>query len=368
MGRHGIQISQEGVPLSRAADYQKVLDDQWPFLDIFLEKEIQVSKSDWPSSTAWWVYELAEHNLGYLPGFTFKENGTSLITGDTSVIATDKKIYLRGLWVTGDPTTPLDIRIFIRVFAVDITKEYQYTGERIAPQPRVSAKKYGVKIVDPRDPNSRMGDQEMSSFSLNTNAKALGVFKTGIQDINPWSRDTSATVTGINTSTDVFTSSGSIDWSNLHGHACVYSPADFVTYPAPLNTSTYYIIPLTPTTFKLASTYNNAMAGVAIDITTTGSLNGTLSSRDNPSVPTNIITHNAGYPPTYMLATYNPDGVGGAFADPLNNVPTVTPLLLNGPAVKITTTNTTMALVGVQSVYSERVAYLIIRDPAEVAG
>jgi hypothetical protein len=367
MAEYGIQISQEGVPLKRAADYQKVLDDKWPFIDILFEGEFKISKADWPAANTWWVYEIAQHNLGYLPGFTYREIGTSLITGNTQIIATTNKIYLRGLWLTGDPTTPLNINIYLRVFALDITKEYEYKGERPESKVRMSARKYGAKVIDPRSPTASLSNQEMSDFSLNTNAKALAIHKTGVQDINPWSRYGSASVSSIDTANNILTFSGTnIPWTQTVGQACAYFPSDFVTYPSPLSTSTYYIIPLTTTTLKLASTYQNALDGVAIDITTTGSLPGQLQAMENPSNPTDVITHNIGYPPTYLFAIYDPDGPGGIYTDPLMGAPVITSLgSLN---CFITATTTTIKLTGAQSVFSGRVAYVIIRDPSEIAG
>ena len=367
MAEYGIQISQEGVPLQRAADYQKVLDDKWPFIDILFEGEFKISKANWPATTSWWVYEIAEHNRGYLPGFTYREIGTNLITGNTQMIATTDKIYLRGLWATGDPTTPLEIRIYLRVFALDITREYEYKGDKPEAKVRMSARKYGAKVLDPRAPTANMSNKEMSDYSLNTNAKALAIHKTGVQDINPWSRYGNASVSSIDTANDILTFSGTnIAWTQTVGQACAYFPNDFVTYPSPLSSSIYYIIPLTPTTLKLASTYQNALNGVAIDLTSAGSLPGQLQPRENPSNPTDIITHNIGYPPTYLFAIYDPDGVDGAYADPLNRVPTITSMgSLN---CFITATTTTIKISGAQSVFSGRVAYVIIRDPSEIAG
>lgn len=367
MADYGIQISQEGVPLSRAADYQKVLDDKWPFIDILFEGEFKISKADWPAASSWWIYEVAQHNLGYLPGFTYKEIGTSLIDGNTQLIATTDKIYLRGLWISGDPTTPLEIRIYLRVFALDVTQEYSFKGEHPEARVRMSARKYGAKVIDPRNPTARMSNQEMSDFSLNTNSKALAVHKTGVQDINPWGRYNNASVSAIDTANDILTFSGTnIAWTQTVGQACAYFPNDFVTYPSPLSGSIYYIIPLTATTLKLATTYQNALDGVAINLTTAGSLPGTLAPRENPSNPTDIITHNIGYPPTYLFAMYDPDGPGGVYADPLGNAPTITSLGSLDCFIKATTT--TIQLVGAQSVFTGRVAYVIVRDPSEIAG
>lgn len=180
---NGIQISQEGIPLHRAADYQKVLDDRWPFLDISHEQEFTLSKSSFPSATGWWIEKVLEHNLGYLPAFTYRNLSYSDNLGGAAtsvdIIATKTAIYVRDLWNSGTPMTRLDMRGFLRVFACDITKEFEAPVEAVAAGIRVSPKKYGVKVIDPRNTNARMSSPEMSDFSMNTNAKALSIQQTG---------------------------------------------------------------------------------------------------------------------------------------------------------------------------------------------
>ena len=129
MSKSGIQISQEGIPLRRAADYQKILDDRWPFLDIAVEQEFILSKSSFPSATGFWVERVLEHNLGYLPAFTYRNLSYSDNLGGSSssveIVATKTAIYVRDLWISGTPMTRLDMSGFLRVFACDITKEFE---------------------------------------------------------------------------------------------------------------------------------------------------------------------------------------------------------------------------------------------------
>lgn len=186
MGRQGFIVSQEGVPVNRAADYQKVIDDRWPFFDIAIEREVQMDKADWPSSSSWWVRELVSHDLGYIPAFQVREisvaGAESLRDNSNDVIATKNKIYLKGLYISGDPTTPLRIRYLIRIFAVEIAKELSYPVEVITPRSRARARRYGVKALDPDNPLGRINDSDITNFALHTNAKALAVQKTGLVD------------------------------------------------------------------------------------------------------------------------------------------------------------------------------------------
>ena len=50
---NGIMISQEGVPVERAADYQKVLDSRWRFMEVAQEIDIKVDIPAAPSAGLW---------------------------------------------------------------------------------------------------------------------------------------------------------------------------------------------------------------------------------------------------------------------------------------------------------------------------
>jgi hypothetical protein len=274
MTRVGLQFSQEGIPLNRAADYQKVLDDQWPFLDIAFEHEFTLTKLDFPTSNGYWVQEILSHDLGYIPAFTYREisfeDNLGIFEDPPDIIATDTKIYARGFWNSGIPQTYIIMRGLVRVFACDITKEFTSPIDKITPRVRSSAQKYGVKILNPNAINAKISDTELSHFSMNTNGKALSIQQTGTK------------VAG-------------------------------------------------------APNYN-----LQID-------------------------HNLGYPPTYFIAQYYlPSEWVSIYPNPTGEKNIIRPL--NGQLIGISTsTNQRLTVTGAQSALTGNFAYLILKDPAEVA-
>ena len=63
MGRYGVQISQQGIDVSRAADYQKVLDSNWKFLDIAVEKDVDATYNNTTLSPKLIVMQLSHSFL-----------------------------------------------------------------------------------------------------------------------------------------------------------------------------------------------------------------------------------------------------------------------------------------------------------------
>lgn len=273
MGHMGIQIAQEGISIERAADYQKVLDDRWPFMDIEVEKTIDWTRTVWPTDTGYWLEELAEHNLNYLPAFTSRMTVVSGLSNPrdiaNEVIATNKKIYLRGLYFVGDPTTPLTLRFTIRVLTVDITREFRQEVVRTSLDPKTSASTYGVRVLGER--GGELSDEDMTKFNLHNNAKALAVQQTGTR---------------------------------------------------------------TP----------NSGNGFGI-----------------------IVDHNLGYPPTFFYARYYTPADWTFFhPNPLPDDTIITPINLS-PSGLATSSTTRLSIFGAQSVLQGNYAFLIVKDPLEVA-
>lgn len=80
------------------------------------------------------------------------------------------------------------------------------------------------------------------------------------------------------TGTEQLTSTGSLGFANLFPYTRV-QVSTTTTLPAPLAAATdYYVIKVNDTTIKLATSYANAVAGTAIDITTTGTGTHTLNT------------------------------------------------------------------------------------------
>lgn len=77
---------------------------------------------------------------------------------------------------------------------------------------------------------------------------------------------------------DILTSTGTLGFANLLPYTRV-QVSTTTTLPAGLAAATdYYVIKLTDTTIKLATSYANAVAGTAIDITSTGTGTHTLNT------------------------------------------------------------------------------------------
>lgn len=378
--RYGLEFSQEGIPIQRAADYQKVLDDRWPFLDIAFEQEIPIEYEIKANATSYaWSLLIYEHNLGFLPGFTYRLLEGSFFDSFGSravwVVSTAKGIYLRGEYFGGDPASKLVMRLFIRCFAVDMLTPFKSPVEHGVPRVRTKSRKYGVKFLKPRLNPERFEGDEMSDFSIHNDAKALAVQQIGQLDLNPWARYDQINVTAIDTTADTLTialqnANDSMGWVTQAGQAVQYFPQDFITYPNPLNnSSTYYVIPVGTNTIKLANSYQNALQGVAINLLSAGALPGTLSAADNSAAPGNLFYHDVGYPPTYMLAEYSL--ADDRATDTLKYLEgqNVINSLSDGFDVGYTQSTTeTLAFTGAQAVATGRYAIMVLKDPIEVVG
>lgn len=364
--RYGIVISQQGIPVKRAADYQKVLDDRWPFLDIVHEVEIPVEiRLVASTANSYWSIEVFTHNLGFLPAFTCRVvSGTTTSDygeGISSFVATKTAIYARGFYIPGD-TTDFNFRLFIRVYSRDITEGFEYKTEVPDPISKRDSKKYGARILKEGVSSTKFTGDEMSNFSLHNNAKVLGIQQTGVLNLNPWVSLAQAKATAIDTATDTFTitsnvSGEDISWTQVAGQAINYYPADFVTYPTGMADGTYYIIPVSSNEIKLANTYNNALARIAVDITGAGSLPGVIGATENPSDPQDRIYHNVGYPPSYWMARIS------LLEDDGEDI--IYPIDRGFGAGFVYATSTYVRFRGAQAVAGGTYAYILFKDPLE---
>jgi len=181
----GVIVTQQGVDVVIAADYQKVVDTRWRFLDIQFEQEFTISHAD-SGATHWWVEKLFDHNLGFLPAFNYRaisldNGGNSFVTINNSllqIIATDTSVYLRNLYVSGDPTTPIVLKCFIRLYNLDITTEYAAPISFGVPGAPVLEPDIGIKILtNEGDINST----DLSKFTIDTKGKAFAIQQTGVR-------------------------------------------------------------------------------------------------------------------------------------------------------------------------------------------
>lgn len=181
----GMIFTQQGVPVQLAADYQKVLDTRWRFLDIELEQEVGFTRAE-SGSSHYWVQKLCTHNLGYLPAFTYRQislntGSLNLLEFTPTIIATKNAIYLRNLFVSGDSTDAIILKAYVRVFACDILKTYQAPKELATPTSKPAYPKSGIKILKN---GGNINSEELSDYAINTLGKALAIQQTGLAESN----------------------------------------------------------------------------------------------------------------------------------------------------------------------------------------
>lgn len=370
----GVIFTQQGVAVPGSSDYQKVIDSRWVFMEVEAENPINVTlPATGGVAVANRFYEktiILRHNLNFLPAFeaSISFTGTAGID-DVTIHADENTIFLRRL-ITTSAHPSQTVTGSYRLYNLPILQEYEAPKEIVsgASAPKTT---FGMKFVDGSVPNVGPADVSTEGFSVDTTKKILSVHKHGLKYFNKSVLAYFAKVTAIDTSTDIWTvaplartSSSNYDltWVQSVNAPVVYFPGDFTTYPAPLNSNsgTIYTIPVDATHIKIAGGLAAAIDRIGFDFTTAGSLPGTLQGAGVAGEDT--ITHNIGYPPTYLLARVNDDepafGLGTkTYMDPISY----------RPDALVKADNTKLTFRGVQALFAGQYGYIILKDPAEIA-
>lgn len=366
----GAVFTQSGVPVRGSADYQRVYDSRWRFIELELEYDFEVTLPASPVGPV--IFEkttVVKHGLGFVPFFegTFEHIFYDDDFSQVSLFADKERVFIKRI-ISIDGAISRTITGTVRVYNLPILEEY--VAPKGIPQgsssPRGPA---GVKFLDGNKHGVDIGDNSPVGFSVDSSKKILSIHRHGLVKINDFIGK-SCDVTAINTTTDVLTVSASanpfdnpdISWLQEPGAPIRYFPDDFVTFPGGMIDDTYFIIPVDATHVKLAASYQNALNGVAVNLTTTGSLPGGMNKTANPSVEENTILHDVGYPPTYILARVSSD----------DEWLTDDSELYIGPMITAYTTmveadDRVLRLTGVQAVAADWLGYIILKDPAEIA-
>jgi len=369
----GVIFNQSGVPVQGSADYQRVFDSRWRFMEIFMERTFTVSLPALPEVGFAARYTddtpIVKHSLGFPPWFE-----TDFLTQDfltynapVSVYANKDTVFLRRTVSTLGAESQ-SITLTLRIYNLPVLEDYE--APKGLPQGTTSPRSsMGVKMLDGSVHGITPGSNSPNGFSVDTTKKILSIHRHGLAKINEYN-NRSCRVTAIDTSTNILTIASvttggpaikDISWAKTAGLSMSYFPGDFVTYPSPLvSGSPYYIIPVDDTHVKLAASYDAALAGIEIDITTTGSIPGTMNGRVNSLAMENSIEHDVGYPPTFLLAQVDRDSyytTDGAVIGPM----------LNHLVARVTADSRYLSFVGVQAVFSGWYGFVILKDPAEIA-
>lgn len=133
---------------------------------------------------------------------------------------------------------------------------------------------YGVDTKNTASANLTQGDEWMNDYHRKILSKADWPFLHRVREITTY--DPTSPFTAV-AATDVCTATGTI--LTITGIKVKFTTTG--TLPAGLSTGTYYyLIYQSATTFKVASSLANALAGTAIDITDTGSGTHTVQVQD----------------------------------------------------------------------------------------
>lgn len=366
-------ISQEGIDVERAADYQKVLDSRWRFMEVAHEVDITIVMPALSVSVSTVQrVEVMSHNLGFTPAFhgshlpleAFNTGFDPEFIG-AGVYANDKMLYFRRLVDAGTPVAARTVRVKAIIYNLPILEAYNAPVEATSNVGRVESD-IGVRALDGSDSTVNIGDNSSHGFSVDTKKKVLSINKVTTKWINSWVFD-DGKISATDTATDTFTftegdpgggfaSNSGTEWIQT-GVGLTISPYDGVNMPGPLTSgTTYYVIRLSNTQFKLALSKANAEAGIAMDITSAGSLPAFI--RRASTLDDTRIAHGAEYPPSFFFCETMNEADFGMSVQSLRHIST-TPL--------ITADSNYLYFNGVQAVYARLLAIIILKDPMELA-
>lgn len=193
---NGLRVSQAGIDVNRAADYQKTMDERWPVVDhIFMGiVDIQALRTDSPGVLNNSFGTIAHipvfrHGLGFLPAFRVKmiSYSTSNISStirNSSFFADDQFIYIEMFKSSGVSIT--NFKFFLSVISRDCTLEYQAPIDIITARQQTRPSEYGLKVLQPGG-GFNIDDKNKSRFVFNTNGKSMQIQQTGMRSAGPTS-------------------------------------------------------------------------------------------------------------------------------------------------------------------------------------
>lgn len=384
---NGIQVTQRGIPVEKASDYQKVLDSRWRFMEVALEVDttITVPAMATPAYNTYQRVNIAKHNLTnqgrpFVPAFhaswlpdpaypLYEGSNQFDVYPGASLYMDDQWLYFyRDAYSTGVPLVALTLKVKAKIYNLPILEDYLAIQEI----PRGSGKvntEIGMTALDGSNSSATVGGTSPDGYSIDTRKKVLSIHKVAQKDIYAFPPQ-SAHITSVNTSTDIATLTTDPNeiedlYGNKHGLSWIQtgeqvslSPNDFVTYPSPLSSSVQpYIIKVSDTTIKFALSYADAIAGNAINLTTSGST--PIIMRRMPSADDERLAHESEYPPSYFFCEKsNNVGGSGLRVGSLRYI-SYTPL--------VRVDRQYFYFRGVQAAYNGALSVIVLKDPIEVA-
>lgn len=360
----GTIYAQSGASVRGSADYQRTYDSRARFMEREFETDFSVTLPAAAAPTSYYEKTtVIRHGLGKVPMFETDRT-------DVDIFADSDRIFIRRL-ISSSLSSSVTIAGTLRVYNVSPFDDY--VAPKSVPQGSSSPRSdYGVKFLDGHTPGVDIGDNSPIGFSIDTTKKILAIHRAGIAKIRDYI-GLQSEAASVNTTTDVITiqplSTGfgrslDITWLQKLGQAVIVTGTP--SSPLVSGTTTYYVIPLTATTIKLAASYDNALNGIGINLTTAGTTPwGIQATADPANTEDNVLYHGVGYPPTFQFAEINRDEWSAGY--PGDDQVYIGPML-DRLSFMMTADNNNLHFFGIQQPYSGWVGYIILKDPAEIAG
>lgn len=178
MTKNGIVVAQTGVNVQRAADYQKLLDSDFPTMNIHQIIDIDTTVNT-PAAYTNVFSKIYNHGLGYMPVFEWFVDHTtydawhSIGFDNYGLRADEQNFYV----VSSFPSlTYVPVKGRLVIYSRDIKEKFIAPKNITRPSSGANSR-FGVKATLP---NKRMGSSEYSDFSINTNAKAFLIHSSDI--------------------------------------------------------------------------------------------------------------------------------------------------------------------------------------------
>lgn len=379
----GIIFTQSGVPVKGSADYQRVYDSRWKFLEIEFDRKFVVDLPYVPGIGTSKRHDervnIVQHGLGFVPMFEtdfVNQDYSTGVNGPAEIFADEQYVFFQR-FITTSGADAQKITLNIRLYNLNVLTSY--TAPKGLPQGSQSPRSnIGIKFLDGQTPGVEVGDNAVRGFSVDTTKKIISIHKHGLAKINDWNGKY-CYVSAIDTGTDILTiyvdpnasslNAKDISWTKTPGICVTYFPNDFVTFPGGIPnannvSSPLFVIPVDDTHIKLAISYENALQGIALDLTSAGSLRGQLSARSTSGDLSETILHDVGYSPTFLLAPVSREIYVDATIK--ETKPYVSPMM-DIILARVIADTRYLYFYGVQATFSGWYAYIVLKDPAELA-
>lgn len=177
---NGIRVTQEGVPVQRAAEYQEILDERFPFLEFSFVGEVRASGSIPASGTV--AVELHRHGLPHVPGFFWmpiKPDGT--YEDDFNVpdpVSTSDRVVIEFASYMG---SSYSVRGVLMVVKNDLTQTIKAPRGGSVVQSTTGPQKRGIAVL--REGGGDIESNDKTNFTLHTNARSFAIHMCGVENV-----------------------------------------------------------------------------------------------------------------------------------------------------------------------------------------